>query len=239
MLRYVLVPLFLVVASLSAQPADGNEVIRRMYEKYEGQWYPDLTFKQQSIYYRNGNVAREEIWYEAIKMPRGLVIKIGSKDSGNGLMFTSDTQYVFREGVLVRKARRIHDLLVLGFEVYFIDPSETAAKLEEQGFDLSRVTTEDGVGGKYFVVGSPDSAQFWITADTFLFTKLKRKDRQGNTTEVQFNKYVPLGKGWIAPEVIFIRNGQTAMKEVYSDWSIDKVLPESIFDLSAFQAATW
>ena len=68
---------------------------------------------------------------------------------------------------------------------------------------------------------------------------MKKKDANGNETEVQFNKYTRVGGGWLSPEVVMIRNGQTVMKEVYSDWRVDQELPESIFDLSSFQQTTW
>jgi len=238
-MKLIVAAMFVMTLSAYAQPATGNDVIQQMYEQYKGRWYTDLTFKQQSVFYKDGKVDREEIWYEAIKMPKGLVIKFGSKDSGNGLVFMSDTQYVFRGSAVVQKAKRIHDLLVLGFEVYFNDPSETVRKLTEQGFDMSRCTVEAGPKGKQYVVGDPERGQFWITADTYLFTKLKKKDQRGNISEVQFNKYERLGGGWIAPEVIFIRNGQVVMKEIYSDCAIGKPLPDTIFDLSAFQSARW
>ena len=239
MARIITAMLLSLVCSVWAQPENGNDVIQKMYEQYKGRWYTDLTFTQQSVFYKDGKVDRKETWYEAIKMPKGLVIKFGSKDSGNGLIFMSDTQYVFRGNAVVQKAKRIHDLLVLGFEVYFIDPAETVRKLTGQGFDMSRCAVETSPEGKQYVVGDPEKGQFWITADTYLFTKLRKKDQRGNTSEVQFNKYERIGGGWISPEVVFIRNGQVIMKEIYSDWVIDRALPESIFDLSAFQSARW
>jgi len=239
MKQFIAAILFLLACPVFAQPKDGNEVVRTMYEQYKGKWYTDLTFTQKSIFYREGNVDREETWYEAIKMPKGLVIKFGSKDSGNGLVFMNDTQYVFRANVLVRKAKVIHDLLVLGFDVYFNDPSETVRKLTESGFDMSRCITETGPEGKQYVVGDSAKGQFWVAADTYLFTKLRKKDRYRHVSEVQFNKYQKLGGGWISPEVIIMRNGEVVMKELYSNWAIGRTLPDTMFDPSSFQSAKW
>ncbi len=239
MTRFIAAMLFMLACSVSAQPVNGREVVQDMYKAYKGEWYTDLTFTQQSIFYKDGNVDHDELWYEAIKMPKGLIIKIASKDSGNGLLFVNDTQYVFRSNALRQKIRRPHDLLVLGFEVYFNDPSVTVTKLEELGFDMSKCSVEDGPEGKQYVVGDSARAQFWITADTYLFTKMRKKDARGGVTEAQFNKYRKLGGGWIAPEVVFMRNGQTMMKEVYTDCSVDKTLPDSLFDPSKFESAKW
>jgi len=238
MARLIAAFLFMITSAF-AQPNTGVDVIRSMYDRYNGKWYTGLTFTQKSVFYKDGKVDREETWYEAIKMPKGLIIKIAHMDSGNGLLFANDTQYVFRSNALRQKIRRPHDLLVLGFEVYFNDPSVTVKKLEELGFDMSKCTVENSLAGKHYVVGDSAHAQFWVTADTYLFTKMKKKDARGGVTEVQFNKYEKLGKGWIAPEVLFMRNGQTMMREVYSGCAIDKKLPDSLFDPSKFESAKW
>lgn len=138
MARHIFALLFLLTCSASAQSVNGSDVVGKMHEMYKGKWYTDLTFTQQSIFYKDGKVDREEIWYEAIKMPKGLIIKIAPRDSGNGLLFADDTQYVFRSNAVRQKIRRPHDLLVLGFEVYFNDPSVTVKKLEELGFDMNK-----------------------------------------------------------------------------------------------------
>lgn len=239
MARFITIMMLILTCAASAQPVSGSDVVRKMYEMYKGRWYTDLTFRQQSIFYKDGKLDREETWYEAIKMPKGLVIKFVSKDSGNGILFSADTQYVFRANALVQKTKRVHELLVLGFEAYFIDPAETARKLKESGFSMDICTVEEGPGGRQYVVGDTATGQFWITADTYLFTKLRRKDPRGNTIEVQFNKYEKLGGGWIAPEVVMLRNGQLVMKELYSDYSIKQKLPKSIFDPLQFHSAIW
>lgn len=229
--------LFLAVAS--AQPMNGVDVIKEMHEKYGGLWYSDLTFKQQSFFFKDGKVDREETWYEAIKMPKGLLIKIGSKDAGTGYLFRNDSQYAFRDNAMVQGIRRVHDLLVLGFFVYADPPAETIRRLRESGFDLEHCAVEHGEKGDTFVVGEAGQPQFWVTSDTFLFTKLKKTDGRGNEIEVQFNKYRRIGKGWISAEVVFLRNGQTVMKEEYTDVAIDVNLPESMFETSDFKSATW
>ena len=63
-----LVLISLITMSLAApiqsqqQPKDGDDLIHKMYEKYHNKWYSHLTFKHQTIYYKEGKVAKEETW---------------------------------------------------------------------------------------------------------------------------------------------------------------------------------
>ena len=220
-------------------PANGRDLIRAMHDHYKGKWYRNLTFRQQSQFYKNGSMERQETWYEALKAPVGLVIKFGSMESGNGIVFRNDTMFVFKNDTMQIQIRRVHDLLVLGFDVYVDDPETTIRRLGDAGYNLDSLSVDKGPAGTSYIVGDEEHGRFWIAADTYLFTKMKKKDANGNETEVQFNKYTRVGGGWLSPEVVMIRNGQTVMKEVYSDWRVDQELPESIFDLSSFQQTTW
>ena len=235
---------FLLLCSTSfsqelSHPANGRELIRAMHDHYNGTWYRNLTFRQQSQFFKNGKMDRVETWYEALKAPVGLVIKFGSKESGSGIVFRNDTMFVFKNDTMQIRIRRVHDLLVLGFDVYVDDPGTTIKRLEEAGYNLDRLSVEKGAAGTSYVVGDDEHGRFWITADTYLFTKMKKKDAKGNETEVQFNNYTRVGDGWLSPEVVMIRNGQTVMKEVYSDWRVDEELPASIFNVTSFQQTTW
>lgn len=228
---WMVVPIFLF-----SQPKDGTELISMMHNEYKGKWYTTLTFEQKSIFYKDGKVDHEETWYEAMRMPTGLIIKVGSIEGGTGFIFKNDSQFVYRDNALASKTRRVHDLLVLGFSVYVDDPSETIRKLEESGFDLSRCSREQGEEGDSYVVGEEGKARFWVSADKMLFTKMTKLNGR---IEVQFNNYQPLGKGWIATEVVFLRGGQIVMKEEYSDISIERAVPDAVLEGIDFQSARW
>lgn len=229
----------LVYGQSETVPKDGNEVIRRMYDAYRGRWYKSVVFKQQSVFYRQGQVEREETWFEALKVGGGLLIKFGSKESAGGLLFRNDTMTVFRNDSLISRNRRVHDLLLLGFDVYARDPAVTVEGLREAGYDMARCAIDDSSGTRQYVVGDPAGARFWVDAQTLLFTKLRKKDARGNETEIQFNKYTKVGEGWIAPEVVMMRNGQVTMKELYSEISGDTHLPDKLFGDSPFHGRTW
>ena len=120
----------------------GDDVIRAMHQTYKGKWYKTLTFVQQTSFYKGGKLDREQTWYEAMDIRKGLVIKFDFISSGSGLLFKSDSQFVYKNNKLINKTRRVHELIVLGFSVYFDDLKVTKEKLKEAGYNLDILKTE-------------------------------------------------------------------------------------------------
>jgi hypothetical protein len=221
-------------AAASAQISSSHDVITSMHHRYLGKWYSNLTFVQKTSYYKEGEFLREETWFEAMKMPEGLIIKFDSLSSASGMIFKNDTMSVFRNGEIVNSSRRVHDLLVLGFSVYFDPVAATLQKLEEAGFDTSSFKEEEN----HYVIGHPSSKQAWISKDKLLFTRLEKANSDGSRSAIEFNKYEKLGKAWIAPEVIFSRDGIMTMKEEYRNIATPKKLL-NLFNQQKFQDITW
>lgn len=226
------------------QTPSGNAVIQQMHERYQNSWYDYLTFKQETIYYKDGEADRSQWWYEALGVPGQLVIKFDSLDSGTGIIFRQDSQYVFQKNKLVQQGPRVHDLLVLGFDVYGEPPVKTIEKLEGRGFDLTKTYETEWQGRPVYVVGASGendtSNQFWIDKEHLYFVRLLRVNAgDGTVQEVQFNNYERVGGGWVAPIVLFFNNDELALKEVYSKIEAPENLDASIFDLENFQQARW
>src|SRR4051812_18179307 len=99
--------------------------IGAMHAQYRKDWYPNVTFVQAAIFYKDGKVEKEETWYEAVSGRDGLVIKLNDIKGGNGVMYSGDSQYVWRDNKIVTRIKRLNDLYVLGFSVYTDDPSIT------------------------------------------------------------------------------------------------------------------
>ena len=57
--------------------------------------------------------------------------------------------------------------------------------------------------------------------------------------ETQFNKYVRLGGGWMAPEVIFKTDGRVTTTEEYSELRADVALPEHLFEAAFWASVHW
>ena len=238
--RIISLSIVLIITCHSSRgqaPTNAQDLINRMYEMYKGKWYETLTFNQQTGFYKDGKLERTETWYEAIKLSKGLVIKFGSKESDDGILFKQDSQYVYRDNVLVNKKRVVHDLLVLGFTVYTESPAKTIEKLKEVGFDMDKFVEEKINGVTHYVVGDPAKAQFWIESKNLLFVKLK-KIKNDVVSEVTFDKYVKLGGGWIEQEVMFYRNGVMTMSEVYENIATPD-LDDSIYSFDKLSNVRW
>ncbi|WP_223034072.1 hypothetical protein [Hanstruepera marina] len=225
----------MALQSSFSQINSSKKIVESMKSMYNNKWYSNLTFKQKTSFYQNDTLQREETWYEAMKMPEGLIVKTGSMDSGNGFIFKKDSMMVFTNGDVTRKMKTIHDLLVLGFSVYFETSEETIDKLVASGFDLSYFKDLD----KYYVIGNPEKKQAWIEKERLLFYKVEYFDRYNNKMVTEFNKYQRLGQAWIAPEVLFFRNGKLYMKEEYYDIDSPNELPKGLFNTATFKSASW
>ncbi len=228
--------------SCTREPNDGKELLNQMREKYNGKWYNQVAFEQDAISYENGDSVKKEVWYEASKIPGNLIIKFNSLQSGDGMVFTRDSMFIFQNDSLKSKQRRIHDLLVLSLDVYIQPLEKTCSQLTELGYDLSKIHSDTWQGKDVYVVGALEgdtiSKQFWIEKEHLLFVRLI-SEIQGKRKEVLFNNYKPLGNGWIENEVIFKLDNAVYMKEEYYNIRIPDNLNDEFFSLNDFKTKQW
>jgi len=230
----------MAAGSLLAQaPRTGEDLVRAMHDRYAGKWYHTLTFEQKTIH-ENGNV---ETWHEAARIPGSLRIDIAPLDSGNAMIFRRDSIIVYRGGAQQVARLFVHPLMVLGFDVY-ADPADTTiAKLRGLKFDLSTLREDTWQGRPVYVVGAAagdtSSTQFWVDKEHLYFVRMLQTAPNGAHVETQFNKYQRLGEGWIAPEVLFFRNGKVVTTEEYSRIRSDVTLPDSLWDAGEYARPGW
>ena len=230
------------LAPAPVAPANGEALIRAMHDKYKGKWYRTLTFVQTTIDMRKNT---RETWYEAARIPGILRIDIAPIDSGKTILFRNDSIYQFEGGALKGSGPFVHPLMVLGFDVYLDPPEKTLARLKGVGFDLSSIREDTWQGRPVYVVGAAKgdttTKQFWIDRDRLVFVRMLETSRSGSgaLVETLFNKYEPLGQGWISVEVKFNVNGSTVTQEEYADVKGDPTLPEELFDPSRYGRPGW
>jgi hypothetical protein len=220
---------------------DGKALIQAMHQRYEGKWYRTMTFVQKTTNERDHTA---ETWYEAARIPGSLRIDISPLDSGKTILFRNDSLYQFQAGQLKASVPFVHPLMVLGFDVYAEPPEKTVARLTGIGFDLSRIREDTWQGRPVYVVGAAagDSTtrQFWVDRERLLFVRMMEPARNGSgTVETQFNRYQPLGGGWISVEVRFSVNGQPRTTEEYSEVKGDVPLPDELFDPARYGRPGW
>ena len=228
---------------LSAQtPKSGEDLVKRMHDRYDGKWYRTLTFTQTTV--RPGRP--DQTWYEAGMIPGKLRIDIAPVDSSNAILYVGDSVYGFRGGQ-ARPPRRDRNLLMtLGFDVYGQPAATTIAQLREESVDLSRLSSGTWQGAPVWIVGAAagdtTSNQFWVSKDKLLFVRLLQQVPTQNgkaVLEAQFNKYEPLAGGWIAKNVVIKVDGKPVQEEKYADVQANVPLPDSLDRTGAYTRPAW
>lgn len=242
MLKRLTTAAILLVSVLAAQgqtPTSGSELIHQMYERNHAKFYTTLAFSQEVLSYRNDSLISTDVWHEAYLSPSNLILKFTSWESGKGVVFASDSLYSFDKGVLSSTRYRVHDLLVLGFDVNNIAPQVAVPRIEKMGYNLNRIEPSTCMGRRAWQVGDTATKCFWVDAETLLF--LKMQDRVGdNARSVEFAKYEQVDGLPVATEIKFYRNGgQLYLVERYFNVRPNAPVSPAIFDPKRFGEARW
>lgn len=239
------IPLLALALSLSGRsPGDGRALIRAMHDRYAGAWYHTLAFTQHNTATDTAGRETHSTWREYATFPGSLRIDFLPADSGGGVVFRSDTEYVFAHDTLARTIPLIHSLLVLGFDVYVQPVDTTLAKLTRLGIDLSTMHEDTWQGRPVYVVGAAagDSqrVQFWVDRERLVFVRmLQPAGRPGaaRIADSRFEDYRPVGGAWLSARVVFLVNGRPVWKEEYVDIQTDPPLGADLFDPRRFASA--
>ncbi|MEZ5345382.1 MAG: hypothetical protein R2681_07500 [Pyrinomonadaceae bacterium] len=224
-------------SAFAAKINSGEDVIKAMHKKYENKWYKTLTFVQKNTQYRPDGSVENSIWYEAMSLPGKLRIDFDPLENNAGMMFVNDQFHSINKGKIARSQRRIHPLMVFGFDVYGQPVEKTLKQIGELKIDLSVFHEIKSDGRDVYVIGAKKgdlkTRQVWIDKKNLLFIKMLEPAGQDGSgvQETQFNKYQKVkGGGWIAPEVVFLLNGKRTFVEEYTDIQTNIQLAENLFD---------
>jgi outer membrane lipoprotein-sorting protein len=248
-MRYVLQMLCLILlvapATNAAKIKTTEDLVQAMQKKYAQSWYRTATFVQKTTEYDKDGNKKVSTWYEALSVPGSLRIDFTPVKDGNGILFTDNKIYVFKNGKVDTNRPFVHPLMILGFDIYRVSQADALEKLKGQKFDLSIMREDMWQGRSVYVVGARQgdlhSSQFWIDKKNLYFVRMIRpagKDG-AQTQETQFNKYQRLGGGWMAPEVIFTVDGKTVTTEEYSDLRANVALDSKLFDPQYWTTVHW
>jgi hypothetical protein len=223
----------------TSQATDGEELIKAMYEKYKGKWYDKLKIVQKVTFYRTGEEQGSQIWTEFLDMPGKVRSNIGPSEEGNAEIYLDGEFHRFQNGKLVSSQKAPHPVLCLGFEVYLQEPEKSIAMLNEVPFDLKKIHETTWQERPVYVVGADkddfEPNQFWIDKEHLYFVRTIFKSPRGTLLDIEMNKIVRLGGGWIATQLIFKRSGEIILKEDYQENPIlDKIDP-AVFDIKNFK----
>ena len=237
--------LLVTPATYAAKIKTIEDLVQAMQKKYAKSWYKTATFVQKTTNYEKGGTKKVETWYEALSVPGSLRIDFTPVKDGNGILFTDNKIYIFKNGKLDTNRPYVHPLMILGFDIYRLTQADALEKLKGLKFDLSILREDIWQGRSVYVVGARQSdlhsAQFWIDKKNLYFVRMIRPGGKDGTQtqETQFNKYVKLGGGWMAPEVIFTVDGKNVTTEEYSEMRANVALDSKLFDPQYWTNVHW
>lgn len=232
-------------ATFAAKITNAEELIQAMQKKYAKSWYKTATFVQKTTNYQKDGTKKVETWYEALSVPGSLRIDFTPISGGNGILFTDSKLYSFKSGKIDANRPFVHPLMILGFDIYRLPLADAMERLKGLKFDLSIEREDTWQGRTVYVIGARagdlHSAQFWIDKKNLYFVRMIRPGGKdgAQTQETQFNKYVRLGGGWMAPEVIFMVDGKTVTTEEYSEMRANVPLDNKLFDPQYWTTVHW
>jgi hypothetical protein len=242
MRRFLAAVLTLFSIGASAQTiSTPAQLIAAMHDRYASKWYHTLTFEQKSVTHKPDGTESSELWHEALMLPGKLRVDIGDRSAGNGMIFTNNHLYIFKDNKLAGDRDYIHPLLVLGFDVY-AQPAETTLKrLTDLKIDTTLMHEESFEGRPTYVVGAKQgdlkSFQFWVDKERLYFVRMLRpSEKQPDMVQdVRFEDYKQVeGGGWLSEHVVMESDGKVVFEELYSDIKINPSLPADLFDPAHF-----
>jgi outer membrane lipoprotein-sorting protein len=231
----------------SAAPAiaSTNDLIAAMQQRYGASWYKTATFVQKTTNFAPDGTPTVATWYEALAVPGSLRIDFTPETDGNGILFTAGQVFNFKDGKQTSARPYVHPLMLLGFDIYKLSKADVVSQMTGLKFDLTKFHAGTWQNRPVYIVGADagdeKSAQFWIDQENLYFVRMLRLagpngDRLQDT---EFNKYVKLGGGWMAPEVVFKTDGKVTTTEEYSELRADPKLPDHLFDPAFWTTVHW
>jgi len=230
------------MSSCDKKIESGSDVIHLMKDSYNNSYLKNFTFSQYITEYKNDTVINKTIWHEAYSCPNKLVIKIDSFNSGNGYIFNQDTFFIMKNNMVDKKHRDIHDLLLLGFDIY-AQPFQTSfEKLTEKGYDLSKVCETKINGREAYCIGvnniTDKENNFYIDKENLCFIKMVSYTHS-RYNEAIFADYKIVKGKYIATKVLFYNKSQLIMSEEYFNMDFPEFLDSRIFNAEYFKEAIW
>ena len=244
-LLFLSLMLLVAPASYAAKIKTTEDLVASMQKKYGKSWYRTATFVQKTTEYDKDGNKKVSIWYEALSVPGSLRIDFTPIKDGNGILFTDNKIYSFKDGKQDSSRPFVHPLMILGFDIYKLPPEKVLEVLKGLKFDLAVLHEDTWQGRPVYVVGAKQgdlhSVQFWIDQKNLYFVRMLRPTGKdgAQTQETQFNKYQRLGGGWMAPEVIFKVDDQIRTTEQYSEMRADIPLDSKLFDPQYWTSVHW
>ena len=234
-------------AGAQSIPKTGAEVFQRMHDAYAGKWYHTLTFVQTTTQRRPNGTDTVTTWYESLRQPANgrteLRIDFGDPSAGNGVLYTADSSWRMRGGILAAASADGNEFLPLIEGVYFNPVEQTIRELSSTKTDMSRVIEGRYDGRRVWIIGVSSTAdttspQIWIDAERNVAVRaIIPASPNLPMFDIHLDGYVPIESTWLASKITMLQAGVPRQKEEYRDWKVNVDLPASLFDVATWTSA--
>jgi len=230
------------LAVLQSDHADSISVLKKMHDKYSGQWYKSFTFTQTTERYKRDTLVDTQTWYEALKLPDLFRIDFGDLKDGNAVIFHRDSMYIFRHDSLKRKEVNDDNLTFLLGGMYFIPFDSVTVHLNALNYDLQKFHEDTFMGKPVYVIGANKAGekvnQLWIEQDRLILLRFIEYT-DGRKSEGVFENHLPFEGGWCEQKCSFYFDDQLAQVEYYHNCKANVSLDDAIFDPKMFGKVHW
>lgn len=219
--------------------SNGFSLVKTMYSKYSLNWYSNLTFKQEVFRVKDDSIVSREVWILAYSSPSKLHIRYSDFNSGRGWLIANDSIYTYNNFNLIGSHHRIHELMVIGLDIYNILPEMSVERIKQLGIDFSRFEIVTIKGKRLYQIGNPEAICFWVYANNLLFYGIRKVNESGDVKDTFFEHYKTLYGKPIATEVHYFLNGNMFIFERYSEIRFPTYLHNDIFIPAKFKDIMW
>ena len=228
-----LLPCFALFAFLPQKNISGENILKKMYSRYSGNWYKNFTFTQTTENFRNDSLVKTATWYEAIVFPDNFRISFGDIKDGNAMIQKKDSVFNFRKGKLARRGPRGEDLTFLLGGMYFIPFDSVKARMIKEGYDISKAYESVWKSRKTYVLGAGSDEektnQLWIDKEKLIVMRFI-KFNGATKEEGVFGDHKKFGKAWSETSCSFYLNDKLLQKEIYTDCRANTDVDMRLFD---------
>ncbi len=241
MKKVVLLLLILTVNLMNGQIKTADQLITTMHKKYANRYCKTVTFTQDNTYYENGK-SMKSVWFEAIEYPDKFRIDFGDPKHKDGVIFKSDSAFLFKKGVMTEAVKDENKLLLLLGGMYFRKKEDALKRIQNAGFDLKILSLNVFQNNPVYVIGAnkndTTSNQIWVEQENLRVVKLITKE-EDSSLEMRVETFQKSCDGFQETKVSFYRNGLLEQIEEYRNIETNKSIPVGVFDPKKMGKVHW
>jgi hypothetical protein len=199
----------------------GEDILKRMHEKYREGMCRNYTFSQRNSHYQNDTLIGPSVWHESVGLPDKFRIVFGDSAKGNMVLFRNDSVFRYRNNKVLKASSDSNNLLLVPGGMYYRDFNDVKRRLSSSGYDLSKSSERQWNKKKVWVVGAgPEddhSNQLWIDKDDLKVVRIIERLNEKEMMDMRFESHQKWCRGFVENKVSFRRNGLLEQVEEYYD----------------------